>query len=34
VLQPAPTKGLVNIVKKDALTVVVEKTSITLAIAD
>ena len=34
VLQPAPKKGLVNIVKKDALTIVVEKTSVTLAIAD
>lgn len=34
VLQPAPKKGLVNIVKKDALNIVVEKASVTLAIAD
>jgi type VI secretion system protein VasD len=34
VLQPAPKKGLTNIVKKDALAIVVEKTRVTLAVAD
>ncbi len=34
VLQPAPKKGIKNLVKKDALTVNVEKSRVTLTIAD
>lgn len=34
VLQPAPRKGLADVVKKDALTIVVEQSRVTLTIAD
>jgi type VI secretion system protein VasD len=34
VLQPAPKKGIKNIIKSDALTIVVEKSRITLTVAD